>query len=161
MRPTSDKVREAVFDVLASLDAIAAASVLDLFAGSGGLGIEALSRSAEKVTFVEQDRQAVETIEENLSSTKLADPSRVRVVALDAFGYLASSTETYDVAFCDPPYDFDQWPELLAVLPARLCVLESNRAIELSSRFSLHRVYRYGGTLITVAKQVTPPEQAQ
>ena len=150
-----------MFDVLASLDAIADAQVLDLFAGSGALGIEALSRHAAKVTFVEHDRAALKTIEANLAATKLFDPERVALVAREAFSYLASTTERFDVAFCDPPYDFERWPELLAMLPARLCVAESNREVELGEAFQLYRAYRYGGTLVSVAMRVDKLDKDQ
>ena len=74
LRPTSDRVREAMFDILKSRGLVEGASIVDLFAGSGALGIEALSRGAEEVTFVESDRRAVAAIEDNLEATGLGGP---------------------------------------------------------------------------------------
>ena len=77
IRPTTDKVREAVFNALASLDAVVGARVVDLYAGSGALGIEALSRGAAHCAFVERDRAAVAAIDENIETLGLRDRSTV------------------------------------------------------------------------------------
>src|SRR5207247_7816272 len=87
VRPTSDRVREAVFSSLVSMDAVEGASVLDLFAGSGALGIEALSRGAATATFVDDDRVAVETVRANLAATGVGE--RASVVDEDALRFLA------------------------------------------------------------------------
>ncbi len=76
-RPTADRVREATFNALASLDALVDAEVVDLFAGSGAMGIEALSRGAAHATFVDDDRRAIEAVEANLAATGLADRATV------------------------------------------------------------------------------------
>jgi 16S rRNA (guanine966-N2)-methyltransferase len=152
LRPTSDRVREAVFDVLTSLGAIEEAEVLDLFAGTGALGIEALSRGARHVTFVERERRHVEAIRDNLQRTGLASSS-YRVVTSDVARFLTASPPDADVTFADPPYAFAEWPQLLELLPGELVVLESNAPIELTAAHELHRVYRYGGTLVTVARR--------
>jgi len=101
VRPTMDRVKAAIFSSLG--DAIFGARVLDLFAGSGALGIEALSRGASSVLFVEEDRQAAEVIEKNLGKTKL----KGRVRQHDVFDFLrhASSAEKFQVIFADPPYE--------------------------------------------------------
>src|SRR5213078_2273851 len=78
-RPTSDRVREAVFNTLFSLGGVEGKTVVDLFAGTGALGIEALSRGAEHATFVERDRAALECIEANLARAKLSDRATVRL----------------------------------------------------------------------------------
>jgi len=154
VRPTADRVREAIFDVATHLSLVEGATVADVFAGSGALGIEALSRGAVAATFVETDRDAVAAINWNLEMTGLSSAA-TRIVRADAFAWCATAAETFDLAFVDPPYAFDGWRELLERLPARAAVLESAHEIELAGRFVLHRVYRYGGTLVTVA--VTPP----
>jgi 16S rRNA (guanine966-N2)-methyltransferase len=159
VRPTADRVREAIFDVLESLNAVEDAEVLDLFAGTGALGIEALSRGARFATFVERERKVASVIEANLAATHYSAPQQSKVVCAEALSYLRGRARAVDVAFCDPPYDFEAWPELLEVLPARLCVLESNRAIDLVAPFRLHRVYRYGGTLVTVARHDLEPDK--
>jgi 16S rRNA (guanine966-N2)-methyltransferase len=167
LRPTSDRVREAIFDVLASLDAVEGADVLDLFAGSGALGIEALSRGAASVTFVESERAAVAAIEANLVALGFAahrpgafgltragsGPSSVTVVRADAVAWCASAQRRYDLALCDPTYRFDAWPALLEHLPADLAVLESSRPVQLSGGLVSRRSYRYGTTLVTVVAQ--------
>lgn len=154
VRPTADRVREAIFDVLEHLGLVEGAAVVDLFAGSGALGIEALSRGATSVTFVESDRGAVAAINWNLETTGLASVW-TRIVRADALAWCAQAAERFDVALVDPPYAFDRWRELLERLPARAAVLESSHEVGLAGPFVLHRVYRYGGTLVTVA--VTSP----
>ncbi len=101
VRPTMDRVKAAIFSSLG--DAVVEARVLDLFAGSGALGIEALSRGASSVVFVEQGRQSAEIIERNLAKTKLKGQVRQR----DAFDFLrhASGSELFDIVFADPPYE--------------------------------------------------------
>jgi 16S rRNA (guanine966-N2)-methyltransferase len=101
VRPTMDRVKAAIFSSLG--DAVVGARVLDLFAGSGALGIEALSRGASSVVFVESDRQSVEIIEGNLAKAKLQGQVRQQ----DVFDFLlhASRAETFDIVFADPPYE--------------------------------------------------------
>ena len=101
VRPTMDRVKAAIFSSLG--DALVGARVLDLFAGSGALGIEALSRGASSVIFVEADRQSAEIIEGNLAKTKL----KGRIRQQDAFDFLrhASGAERFDIIFADPPYE--------------------------------------------------------
>ena len=101
VRPTMDRVKGAIFSSLG--DAVIGARVLDLFAGSGALGIEALSRGASSAVFVEQDRQSAETIKINLRQTKLTG----RVRRQDVFACLqhASTPETFQIIFADPPYE--------------------------------------------------------
>ncbi len=151
LRPTSDRVKEAIFDVLMHLGAVEDATVVDLFAGSGALGIEALSRGARSVTFVDADRAAVDAVTANLEATGLAGDRRATVVRAEALGFAADPGHAFDLALVDPPYAFDRWTELLGRLRAGTVVLESARPIELGERFELHRQYRYGTTLVTVA----------
>jgi 16S rRNA (guanine966-N2)-methyltransferase len=101
VRPTMDRVKAAIFSSLG--DAVIEARVLDLFAGSGALGIEALSRGASSVVFVEGDGQSAEIIEGNLAKTKL----KGRIRQQDAFDFLrqTSGAELFDVVFADPPYE--------------------------------------------------------
>ena len=99
-RPTSDRVRENAFNLIGPVDG---ARVLDLFAGSGALGLEALSRGADHVTFVEKDRDACRTINANLDKLRL----NATVLCQDAARALATDRSTYDLILCDPPYDKD------------------------------------------------------
>ncbi len=97
-RPTADRVREALFSILGD---VSGARVLDLFAGSGALGIEALSRGAASVEFVESDRRAVTAIQRNLAAVGVSATVRTQ----DALRFLERSEGPYDLVFCDPPYD--------------------------------------------------------
>jgi 16S rRNA (guanine966-N2)-methyltransferase len=152
-RPTSDRVREAMFNSLFSLDAIEGARVLDAFAGSGALGIEALSRGALHATFVETGRDALAALRENLETLQLG--AQGRVVPGDALVHLertAVEERHYDLVLLDPPYGFDQWGELLAAVPvgARV-VIESDREVVVPDSWEVHRRKRYGGTVVTLA----------
>ena len=153
-RPTSVRVRVSVFNALGSLGVIEDSLVVDLFAGSGALGIEALSRGARHAVFVEHDRQALTVVRANLASTALADraevvPRRVEVW-LDECAR-AGDEATFDVAFCDPPYAFDAWADLLARVPARLVVIESDRPVAVEG-WVVTRERRYGTTFVMFAE---------
>ncbi len=115
-RPTTDKVKEAVFSAI-QFD-IEGRRVLDLFAGSGQLGIEALSRGAAHCVFVDANKQAVEIVRENLKKTDLSD--KASVICRKAEDFLLSKGETFDLVFLDPPYGMELLPDLLEKLPALL-----------------------------------------
>ena len=159
LRPTMDVVKGAIFSSLG--DFVSGARVLDLFAGSGGLGLEALSRGAGHVTFVESDRRAVATIEKNLEKTKLAGPCAT-VVPLDIFRFLdrRDSAGTYEIILADPPYakaegERDFAPELLcssslqnALAPGGIFILEHlpGAKLKLGTAWECFRQKRYGAT---------------
>lgn len=143
-----------MFDVLDHLDLIDGAGVADLFAGSGALGIEAVSRGAERVVFVDSDRAVVLAIQANLEATRTEELAPCRVVRSEALAWCRSGRERFDVAFLDPPYLYDQWDALLSVVPADFVVIESNREIPLPPHLELHRTYRYGTTLVTMARSM-------
>jgi 16S rRNA (guanine966-N2)-methyltransferase len=145
-RPTSDRARQAIFNALHSLDALVDARVADLFAGSGALGIEALSRGASSCTFVEHDREAIAVIEANLAHCGLAGGTVVRA---DVMRWLEGTHEQLDLVLADPPYAFDDWPALLGALGTDLAVLESNRPIEPGPGWVVTRSKHYGGTVVT------------
>jgi 16S rRNA (guanine(966)-N(2))-methyltransferase RsmD len=154
-------VREAVFSMLGELDG---AVVLDLFAGTGALGIEALSRGARRVVFVERDRAAIGALGQNIEQLGLA-AAEAEVRAGDALAALRTARaagETYDLVFVDPPYRQASalGSELSALLPALLApgarvVLESDRRSpgELSMEVAKRR--RYGDTMITIHRHLT------
>ena len=155
VRPTSDRVREAIFNTLFSLVDLVDAQVVDLFAGSGALGIEALSRGAARATLVESDRNARATISANLSSLGLAD--RATVVAADAVTWAARAGRgaEADLVFADPPYRFEAWAELLVGLSpvlTGLAVLESDRELDVPGGWGVQKVKRYGGTVVTFCR---------
>jgi 16S rRNA (guanine966-N2)-methyltransferase len=153
--PTADRVREAVFDILQSVVDLDGARVLDLFAGSGAMGIEALSRGAGAAVFVEHDRRALEAMRHNLAALGLEQ--RARMVRAEAVGWLASprpaAQACFDLAFCDPPYRFGGWDALLRCLDAEVAVLETSRLVETGPGWEVSRSKRYGGTLVTVVRR--------
>ena len=122
-RPTTDRVREAIFNALDSVGAVEGALVADLYAGSGALGIEALSRGAEHCTFIESDRHALSAIHDNIAA--LGVTGRTRVMSGDVL--VMVERIDCDVAFADPPYAFSDWPRLLDRLSAGLLVAEAAR----------------------------------
>lgn len=147
-RPTIDRVREAIFNALWSRGVIDDARVLDLFAGSGANGVEALSRGAAFVTFVDDDARAREAVTQNLAATGMAD--RAEVLADRAERFLQRYTgPRYDLAICDPPYAFDGWDALLAALPADLVVMETDVEPTLPEDWEVVRCTRYGRTWVT------------
>ncbi len=152
-RPTADRVREATFNALHSLGAVVGARAVDLFAGSGALGIEALSRGAAHVTFVDSAPAALSAIRANLAATGLAD--RARVVRADAVRFAATTPERFDLALVDPPYAYpdDAWAALLADLPAALAAIESDRPITPPAGWGVSRSRRYGGTVVTFCQR--------
>jgi len=145
-RPTTDRAREATFNSLVSLGAVEGAKVVDLFAGSGAMGIEALSRGAATCAFLERDRKALDSIRHNIKTLQLTDNTTVlsgdvmtNVVAL----------RNVDLVLADPPYDFDRWADLLTVLnlviaPSGVVVTESGREIQPPEGWQAIRSKRYG-----------------
>jgi 16S rRNA (guanine966-N2)-methyltransferase len=149
-RPTSDRVRENVFNILGPIDG---ASVLDLYAGSGAMGLEALSRGAVRAVFVEADRDAVRAIERNLDKLRL----KATVLERDALAALATERTKYDLVFVDPPYDMypDLEPKLARYLPAVLAddgvvVLETGARTEPELPLEERTSRTYGQTRVTV-----------
>jgi 16S rRNA (guanine966-N2)-methyltransferase len=150
-RPTSDRVREALFSMLGTVEG---ARVLDLFAGSGALGIEALSRGAESAVFVDRQPGAVAAIRRNLSALGLEGAA---VHRRDAVAFLDAAGETYDLIFVDPPYDCAlrlAGPLSRALMPVlssdALIVSESDKRTPLELELPLVRERPYGDTRIDV-----------
>jgi 16S rRNA (guanine966-N2)-methyltransferase len=157
-RPTADRVREATFNALGSLGVVEGAAVLDLFAGSGAMGIEALSRGAAAATFVDRDPRAVAAVRANLVATGLAD--RATVVRADAERWLAGAGR-FDVAVLDPPYatDVATWHRLLAALDVDVAVLESDRPVDVPATWGILRSRSYGGSVVALARPIRPAER--
>jgi 16S rRNA (guanine966-N2)-methyltransferase len=152
-RPTSDRVREAIFSILTSLGSLEGAVVIDLFAGSGALGIEAISRGAASATFVDRDPAALAAIEANLAV--LGDRAgRAAVVRSDVLRWLERSHRAagVEIVLADPPYEFDDWAGLLTRLSDRVGVVVAESAAELETfpGWETVKVKRYGGTVVTV-----------
>lgn len=159
-RPTGDRVREATFNALTSMDAVVGAAVLDLFAGSGALGIEARSRGAERVVHVDADRAARACIEANLAATGLDG----EVVAGTVEHFLERGTDRpFDLVLCDPPYAYASWDRLWGLLepwvaPDGVVVTESDRPIEPPGGWRVARSRRYGGTVVDIhVRSAEPP----
>jgi 16S rRNA (guanine966-N2)-methyltransferase len=152
-RPTSDKVREAVFSMLESMDAIEGMSVLDLFAGSGALAVESLSRGAGRAVLVESSPDAIRAIKANL---EVLGPTAAlgSVVRSDALHYLQSGPPVFDVVFADPPYRYERWAELLDRLRpvARLLVAETGEPWATGPEWETVKQRRYGGTVVSIAQ---------
>ncbi|HXQ44524.1 MAG TPA: RsmD family RNA methyltransferase [Acidimicrobiales bacterium] len=151
-RPTADRVREAIFNILGALIEVEGSDVVDLFAGSGAMGIEALSRGAASVVFVDSSLPAVRAVRANVTGTGL-DGARTQVVRADVLEWLLRP-HRFDLALCDPPYTFDAWSELLGRLRAEVAVLESDRPVVVPGTWEIIRNKRYGGTLVTVVRPV-------
>ena len=160
-RPTSDRVREAVFSALDSRDLIVDADVLDLFAGTGALGLEALSRGARSVVCVENNHSAAAIAKQNAQIVIAAgecDPSVVSISSLSAESFLTSARSTWDVVFIDPPYELynSEVANLLLLLPRVLnpqatIILERsarNGLCELPAEISHDKDKVYGETTI-------------
>ena len=149
VRPTTSRVREAVFNSLHSQGCLEDADVLDLFAGSGALGLEAVSRGAASATFVESAPAALAALKANINAIGFND--RCRVVPGDVMKELAGLGHGFDVVLCDPPYGFDAWPELLSQLPSDTVVAESDQAVELGPDWDVVKQRRYAGTVVVIA----------
>jgi 16S rRNA (guanine966-N2)-methyltransferase len=146
-----------VFDILYSLGGVDGMQVLDLFAGSGAMGIEALSRGAASVTFVDRKASAIDVVRRNLAGVGIPDAERngdATVIRSDADRWLTTAASRYDLVLCDPPYDYDHeaWSGLVARLPADLAVLESGTPIPSVPGWGVVKSRRYGGTIVTVAR---------
>lgn len=150
-RPTSDRVREATFNALVSLGALDGAEVLDGFAGSGALGIEALSRGAARCTFVERERQALAALRANLERCGLG-ADRAVVVA----GDIGRVEGRWDVVLLDPPYAYERWNALLSDLDTDLAVCESSAAIPPPAGWTVVREKSYGATVVTILRPEGP-----
>jgi 16S rRNA (guanine966-N2)-methyltransferase len=153
-RPTGDRVREALFSILG--DRVEGARVLDLFAGSGALGIEALSRGASEATFVDNAAAAARAVASNLEALGV-DAQVVRAEARRFLGGASRSARQYDLVFLDPPYRLaaslggDLSGPLAGVMaPDAVVVCESDRRSPLEIDLPLHDERRYGDTLIRI-----------
>jgi 16S rRNA (guanine966-N2)-methyltransferase len=152
-RPTGDRVREALFSMLGPIEGV---TVLDLFAGSGALGLEALSRGASHCVFVESDRGVAAVIRANLDKLRLTEAD---VVTRDALEFLGEATRepAYDLVLCDPPYD--AWSELEPRLsralpgvlaPGGIVAVETSEMVEPQLDLDLVTSRRYGSARITL-----------
>jgi 16S rRNA (guanine966-N2)-methyltransferase len=150
-RPTTEKVRQAVFNSLSSAGLLHEARVADLFAGSGALGIEALSRGAASAVFVERDRAALHALRRNIETLRLDD--RARVVPSDVAAWVPAM-RNIDIVLIDPPYAFDGWPQLLALIDAPVVVAESGGPVADVDGWTVTRARKYGRTWVTTLERI-------
>ena len=154
-RPTTDKAREATFNALGSAGVVFDAHVVDAFAGSGALGIEALSRGAAHCTFIERDRAALEVLKRNIDTLGLT--SRATIIRGDAMSQLAGVRDA-TLVIADPPYEFAQWGELLNLVKADFVVAESDRDMTLENPpitgWEVTRVKRYGRAYVSFLQRL-------
>ena len=157
VRPTTDMVKEAIFSIVQF--EVAGAKVLDLFAGSGQLGIEALSRGASLAVFVDSSSDSVKVTRENLKSTGLAQNSRV--VAMDSFAYLSGCKDEFDIVFIDPPYSKDIINQILPKVVEKvnengIIICEHDKKDQLPEEvgdFCRFRTYNYGRIALTTYRK--------
>ncbi len=157
-RPTTDRVKESVFNIIQTH--LPAESVLDLFAGSGALGIEALSRHSSHCVFVEQDKQAFACVKQNLENAKLLD--NATLVLKDANTYLAGCSLKFDIIFLDPPYNKGLLTPVFELISKRsllgddgIIVVETEKDGEIPEHIDFQVVRRatYGKTTVTILKR--------
>ena len=167
-RPIMDRVKEALFSIIGP--SIYSASMLDLFAGTGSVGIEALSRGAASVTFCDLARAAVRTIEENLESTKLGD--NAQVLQVDAFRFLEQPPQRhYDYIYIAPPQYQELWKQALQALDKNVDWLDQDGVIVVQidpredeplelTRLVEYDRRRYGKTLLVFFERTDAPDAA-
>ena len=158
LRPTTDRVRESLFGVLEGGrfgDPVEGARVLDLFAGTGALGLEALSRGAVQATFVENGRKALSLLSENIRA--LGETGRTRILRQDA-ARIGAAEQPCELVFLDPPYGKGLGARAIGaaraggwIAPGALIVWEESAAVELPEGLTLLENRRYGDTWITLA----------
>ena len=157
VRPTTDKVKEAVFSIIQF--EIEGRRILDLFAGSGQLGIEALSRGADSAVFVDADKNAVRIVKENLAKTKL--DCKATVAQTDSLAFLSMTDRIFDIAFLDPPFSTGLLERALAkvephIAEGGLVVCEHPFADELpdvQGGLEKQKTYKYSKTAVTVYRK--------
>lgn len=166
-RPTADRVKESVFNILG--DIVVDAQVLDLFAGTGNLGLEALSRGAKSAVFVDHSQESIEIIKDNAQHTKLIGLAEIyRNDVLRSLDRLAQSEKSFDLLFCDPPYKKGFVQAVLEKIDKKTIMAERGIVVMEHSRhekivdewenLQLKRTERYGATLISFLLYKTKQE---
>lgn len=161
LRPTSDRVRESLFNVLSNYDVLIGARVLDLFAGTGALGLEALSRGASFATFVDDGAKAGQLIRQNIALTRTETQSRL--IRCDARKLPANTSQACDLVFIDPPYRRSLGQVALSgaqaggwIAPEALIIWEESAPQLAPAGFTLLDTRRYGDTHITILQGLGP-----
>jgi 16S rRNA (guanine(966)-N(2))-methyltransferase RsmD len=156
VRPATDQVRGAVFNILQNRIPVHGAEILDLFAGSGSLGFEAISRGAKRVTFIESSGRVADFIEQNAEELDCTD--RCTVFTMSAFDYISRCSEKFDLVFADPPYRQETTPELPTMIFARgivrpegYLIIEHTKHVTFPESATYQRtlVREFGGTILS------------
>ncbi len=158
VRPTSSLVKQAMFSMIKSYllterKSLNNLNVLDLFAGSGALGIEALSRGANSVVFVDNAYSSLSVIKDNLR--KLGIVEKAKVIKSDSVIYVNNTELQFDIVFCDPPYGYTKFEEILGTNKLHLAVLESGSDIRKQineKNYRLIQFKRYGDSFVTIVE---------
>ena len=152
-RPTADRVKEAMFSIIAPY--VPGCRVLDLFAGSGALGIEALSRGAAGCVFVESSVSALSVVKKNLEKTKLSECAEV--LKSDYKAFLNSASGGFDIILLDPPYNRQMCDAALGIIFEKnlladggVIVCETEYGEQISTAFNVRKEYKYGKTKLTL-----------
>ena len=164
VRPTTDRAKQTIFDILTNRIGFDGLDVLDLFAGSGSLGLEALSRGVKSVTFIDKARKSLEVLEKNVAS--LGCESQCSIYQADVFWYLKNMNHSYDIVFTDPPYKLEN----IGVLPNAIydsgvlhngtyVVMEHSRESVIELNEQKYEILRkaFGHTTVLIMKSVVPP----
>jgi 16S rRNA (guanine(966)-N(2))-methyltransferase RsmD len=157
VRPTTDMTKGAIFNAIQF--EIEGRTVLDLFAGSGQLGIEALSRGAARATFVDQSRKSIEVVKQNLEKTKLSDLATVKLS--DAVTFINTTDDFFDIAFLDPPYNKGIIESVLPLLSKKMSkfgkiICEHDyieKLPESVADFKIVKEYKHGRSVISVYRR--------
>jgi 16S rRNA (guanine966-N2)-methyltransferase len=164
VRPTTDRAKQTIFDILTNRIEFDGLEVLDLFAGSGSLGLEALSRGAKSVTFIDKARKSLEVLEKNV--TALGCESQCSVYQADVFWYLKNINRSFDLVFTDPPYKLEN----IGMLPNAIydsgilrngtyVVMEHSRESVIELDEQKYEILRkaFGQTTVLILKAIVPP----
>lgn len=155
VRPTSDRTKEGMFSVIDARRYIRSAKVLDLFAGSGNLGFEAISRGAESVLFVDHDRKNIQHIEQQAEEFEVGNQIRMSSTTVEEF--LSIPGVPYDFIFCDPPYSYPDIENLVQTIlgngwlqPSGWFILEHDKHHDFSDHEKCIIVKQYGRTIVSI-----------
>jgi len=164
VRPTTDRAKQTIFDILTNRIDFDGLDVLDLFAGSGSLGLEALSRGVKSVTFIDKARKSLDVLEKNVAS--LGCEAQCSVYQADVFWFLKNMNQSYDLVFTDPPYKLDN----IGILPNAIydsgvlrngtyVVMEHSRESVIELDELKYEVLRkaFGQTTVLILKALVPP----
>ncbi len=155
IRPTKDRIREAIFSALGPLDGLTS---IDLYSGSGAMGIESLSRGCSFATFVDCNKVAIETTKSNLSSLGIKNARVIAKRDSDAIASFIQNEEKFDILFLDPPYEEGKYEDIIEIFISNnllnahaIIVIEANRSIEIPETWYVKRKdYQYGEVKVII-----------